>query len=242
MEAALTGDKQAVIDISDMFNTSSVERQSKALYKQLGEDADIYVKKLKGSLNSYTDFQKEVHDELYLFSDSTGISLAGLDRIFAKSSENAVEYGKRLKKEYDKVIEEIKLMQLPSPLAYDKDKLDKLQNDAKVMEHMLSKSYIEKGSSNKKEREADSKKKNMQESDPARERITAKSKKTMRAEQRRSEKNRRQTATEEQQSVKQTAKAEEREVTEEQIAACECRIFLQFSEPVFLFRLPVLLT
>lgn len=155
MEAALTGDKQAVIDISDMFNTSSVERQSKALYKQLGEDADIYVKKLKGSLNSYTDFQKEVHDELYLFSDSTGISLAGLDRIFAKSSENAVEYGKRLKKEYDKVIEEIKLMQLPSPLAYDKDKLDKLQNDAKVMEHMLSKSYIEKGSSNKKEREAD---------------------------------------------------------------------------------------
>lgn len=73
----------------------------------------------------------------------------------------------------------------------------------------------------KKGREADSKKKNMQESDPARERITAKSKKTMRAEQRRSEKNRRQTATEEQQSLKQTAKAEEREVTEEQIAACD---------------------
>ena len=73
----------------------------------------------------------------------------------------------------------------------------------------------------KKGREADSKKKNMQEADPARERITAKSKKTMRAEQRRSEKNRRQTATEEQQSLKQTAKAEEREVTEEQIAACD---------------------
>ena len=73
----------------------------------------------------------------------------------------------------------------------------------------------------KKGREADSKKKNMQESDPARERITAKSKKTMRVEQRRSEKNRRQTATEEQQSLKQTAKAEEREVTEEQIAACD---------------------
>ena len=73
----------------------------------------------------------------------------------------------------------------------------------------------------KKGREADSKKKNMQESDPARERITAKSKKTMRAEQRRSEKNRRQTAAEEQQSLKQTAKAEEREVTEEQIAACD---------------------
>ena len=73
----------------------------------------------------------------------------------------------------------------------------------------------------KKGREADSKKKNMQESDPARERITAKSKKTMRAEQRRSEKNRRQTASEEQQPLKQTAKAEEREVTEEQIAACD---------------------
>ena len=73
----------------------------------------------------------------------------------------------------------------------------------------------------KKGREADSKKKNMQESDPARERITAKSKKTMRAEQRRSEKTRPQTATEEQQSLKQTAKAEEREVTEEQIAACD---------------------
>lgn len=73
----------------------------------------------------------------------------------------------------------------------------------------------------KKGREADSKKKNMQESDPARERITAKSKKTMRAEQRRSEKNRRQPAVEEQQSLKQTAKAEEREVTEEQIAACD---------------------
>lgn len=73
----------------------------------------------------------------------------------------------------------------------------------------------------KKGREADSKKKNMQESDPARERITAKSKKTMRAEQRRSEKNRRQPAAEEQQSLKQTAKAEEREVTEEQIAACD---------------------
>lgn len=73
----------------------------------------------------------------------------------------------------------------------------------------------------KKGREADSKKKNMQESDSARERITAKSKKTMRAEQRRSEKNRRQTASEEQQPLKQTAKAEEREVTEEQIAACD---------------------
>ena len=73
----------------------------------------------------------------------------------------------------------------------------------------------------KKGREADSKKKNMQESDPARERITAKSKKTMRAEQRRSEKNRRQTASEEQQPLKQTAKADEREVTEEQIAACD---------------------
>lgn len=73
----------------------------------------------------------------------------------------------------------------------------------------------------KKGREADSKKKNMQESDPARERIAAKSKKTMRAEQRRSEKNRRQTASEEQQPLKQTAKAEEREVTEEQIAACD---------------------
>ena len=73
----------------------------------------------------------------------------------------------------------------------------------------------------KKGREADSEKKNMQESDPARERITAKSKKTMRAEQRRSEKNRRQTASEEQQPLKQTAKAEEREVTEEQIAACD---------------------
>ena len=73
----------------------------------------------------------------------------------------------------------------------------------------------------KKGREADSKKKNMQESDPARERITAKSKKTMWAEQRRSEKNRRQTASEEQQPLKQTAKAEEREVTEEQIAACD---------------------
>ena len=73
----------------------------------------------------------------------------------------------------------------------------------------------------KKGREADSKKKNMQESDPARERITAKSKKTMRAEQRRSEKNRRQPAAEEQQSLKQTAKDDEREVTEEQIAACD---------------------
>lgn len=73
----------------------------------------------------------------------------------------------------------------------------------------------------KKGREADSKKKNMQESDPARERITERSKKTMRAEQRRSEKNRRQPAVEEQQSLKQTAKAEEREVTEEQIAACD---------------------
>ena len=61
----------------------------------------------------------------------------------------------------------------------------------------------------------------MQESDPARERITAKSKKTMRAEQRRSEKNRRQPAAEEQQSLKQTAKDDEREVTEEQIAACD---------------------
>lgn len=73
----------------------------------------------------------------------------------------------------------------------------------------------------KKGRETDSKKKNMQESDPARERITAKSKKTMRAEQRRSEKNRRQPAAEEQQSLKQTAKDDEREVTEEQIAACD---------------------
>lgn len=73
----------------------------------------------------------------------------------------------------------------------------------------------------KKGREADSKKKNMQESDSARERITAKSKKTMRAEQRRSEKNRRQPAVEEQQSLKQTAKDDEREVTEEQIAACD---------------------
>ena len=61
----------------------------------------------------------------------------------------------------------------------------------------------------------------MQEMDSTRERITAKSKKTMRAEQRRSEKNRRQPAAEEQQSLKQTAKAEEREVTEEQIAACD---------------------
>ena len=155
MEAALTGDKQAVIDISDMFNTLSVEKQSKALYKQLGEDADIYVKKLKESLNSYTDFQKEVHDELYSFADSTGISLAGLDYVFAKSSESTIEYGKRLKKAYDKIIEEIKLMQLPTPLAYDKDKLDKLQDGAKVLEHMLSKSYIEKGSDKKSEREAD---------------------------------------------------------------------------------------
>lgn len=73
----------------------------------------------------------------------------------------------------------------------------------------------------KKGREADSKKKNMQEPDPARERMTAKSKKAMRAEQRRSEKNRRQPATEEQQSLKQTAKDDEREVTEEQIAACD---------------------
>ena len=73
----------------------------------------------------------------------------------------------------------------------------------------------------KKGREADSKKKNMQEPDPARERITAKSKKAMRAEQRRSEKSRRQPAAEEQQYLKQTAKDDKREVTEEQIAACD---------------------
>lgn len=60
----------------------------------------------------------------------------------------------------------------------------------------------------------------MQESDPARERITAKSKNNAgRATQIRE--NRRQTASEEQQPLKQTAKAEEREVTEEQIAACD---------------------
>lgn len=61
----------------------------------------------------------------------------------------------------------------------------------------------------------------MQETGPARERTNAKSKKAMRAEQRRLEKNRRQQAAGEQQSLKQTAKDDEREVTEEQIAACD---------------------
>lgn len=61
----------------------------------------------------------------------------------------------------------------------------------------------------------------MQEMDSTRERITAKSKKAMRAEHRRSEKSRRQPAAEEQQSLKQVAKDAEREVTEEQIAACD---------------------
>lgn len=61
----------------------------------------------------------------------------------------------------------------------------------------------------------------MQETDQVRERTTAKSKKAMRAEQRRLEKSRRQQAAEAQQSLKQTAKDDEREVTEEQIAACD---------------------
>lgn len=61
----------------------------------------------------------------------------------------------------------------------------------------------------------------MQEMDPARERSTAKSKKAMQAEQRRSEKSRRQSAAEGQQPLKQTAKEDDREVTEEQIAACD---------------------
>ena len=54
----------------------------------------------------------------------------------------------------------------------------------------------------------------MQEMDSTRERITAKSKKAMRAEHRRSEKSR-------QQPLKQTAKEDDREITEEQIAACD---------------------
>ena len=71
----------------------------------------------------------------------------------------------------------------------------------------------------------------MQETDQARERTTARSKKAMRAEQRRSEKSRRQQAVEAQQSRqpeaeaqqsrKQTPKDGVREVTEEQIAACD---------------------
>ena len=61
----------------------------------------------------------------------------------------------------------------------------------------------------------------MQEMDSTRERITAKSKKAMRAEHRRSEKSRRQSAAEGQQPLKQTAKEDDREITEEQIAACD---------------------
>lgn len=71
------------------------------------------------------------------------------------------------------------------------------------------------------EKEADAVRMKMQEMDPARERSTAKSKKAMRAEQRRLEKSRRQQAAVEKEGIKQTVEDDDREVTEEQIAACD---------------------
>lgn len=61
----------------------------------------------------------------------------------------------------------------------------------------------------------------MQEKEPARERSAAKSKKAMRAEQRKLEKSRRQQTAGEKEDVKQAVKDDDREVTEEQIAACD---------------------
>lgn len=73
----------------------------------------------------------------------------------------------------------------------------------------------------RKRRETDAAEMKIQETDSARERTTTKSKKAMRAEQRRLEKSRRQQTAGEKEDVKQAAKDDDREVTEEQIAACD---------------------
>ncbi len=73
----------------------------------------------------------------------------------------------------------------------------------------------------RKRRETDAAEMKIQETDSARERTTTKSKKAMRAEQRRLEKSRRQQTAGEKEDVKQAAKDGDREITEEQIAACD---------------------
>ena len=73
----------------------------------------------------------------------------------------------------------------------------------------------------RRRRETDAAEMKIQETDSARERTTTKSKKAMRAEQRRLEKSRRQQTAGEKEDVKQAAKDDDREVTEEQIAACD---------------------